>query len=120
MPSFWARRLRRIVPAYWLAFFVITYVMHADTILHGWGSLAIYLGFAQIYFAVPRPHRHHPGLVAVHRDELLPGLAPLGGLCRPAAGGRRTPSCALELAGLAALTGLSFGFRIWVLQWHTR
>ena len=46
---FWARRLRRIVPAYWLAFILITYVLHADTIRHGWGSVAIYLGFAQIY-----------------------------------------------------------------------
>ena len=35
---------------------------------------------------------------------------------------RRPPDTQLriELVGLAALTGLSFGFRIWVLQWHTR
>ena len=28
---------------------MITYVLHADTIRSGWGSLAIYLGFGQIY-----------------------------------------------------------------------
>ena len=48
--SFWIRRLKRIVPAYWAAFLVVTYVMHADTIRHGWKPLAAYLGFAQIYF----------------------------------------------------------------------
>ncbi|MGR9969889.1 hypothetical protein ACUOIB_23850, partial [Escherichia coli] len=32
-----------------VAFLVITYVLHADTVVHGWGSLPIYLGFAQIY-----------------------------------------------------------------------
>ena len=48
--GFWFRRLKRIVPAYWLAFLVVTYVMHGDTVRHGWKALAIYLGFAQIYF----------------------------------------------------------------------
>jgi peptidoglycan/LPS O-acetylase OafA/YrhL len=35
---------------------------------------------------------------------------------------RRTPEAQLgvELVGLAVLTAVSFGFRIWVLQWHTR
>lgn len=48
--TFWVRRLKRIVPAYWLAFLVVSYVMHGDTIRHGWKALAVYLGFAQIYF----------------------------------------------------------------------
>jgi len=47
---FWVRRLLRILPAYWLAFIVISYGMHADTVRHGWTSLVIYLGLVQIYF----------------------------------------------------------------------
>ena len=48
--GFWVRRLKRIVPAYWLAFLLVTFVLHGDTVRHGWKALAIYLGFAQIYF----------------------------------------------------------------------
>jgi peptidoglycan/LPS O-acetylase OafA/YrhL len=117
--SFWLRRLRRIVPAYWIAFFLITYVLHGDTIRHGWGSLAIYLGFAQIY----SPY------------HVLTGITQAWSLCTEMSfylalplwaafvGRRRRPPDAqlrLELAGLAALTAASFAFRIWVLQWHTR
>jgi len=49
MRGFWTRRLKRIIPAYWAAFLIVTYVMHTDKVRHGWGSLAVYLGFAQIY-----------------------------------------------------------------------
>jgi peptidoglycan/LPS O-acetylase OafA/YrhL len=117
--AFWVRRLRRIVPAYWLAFFVITYVLHADTIRHGWGSLAIYLGFAQIY----SPY------------HVLTGVTQAWSLCTEmsfylalplwaafVARRKRPPDAQLriELTGLAALTAASFAFRVWVLQWHTR
>lgn len=47
--AFWWRRLKRIVPAYWVAFLVVTYVMHDDTVRHAWFSPFVYLGFAQIY-----------------------------------------------------------------------
>ncbi len=119
VPTFWGRRLRRIVPAYWLAFFVVTYVLHADTYHHGWGSLAIYLGFAQIYSP----------------SHAVTGITQAWSLCTEMSfylalplwaafvGRRRRPpdtQLRIELVGLAALTGLSFGFRIWVLQWHTR
>jgi peptidoglycan/LPS O-acetylase OafA/YrhL len=120
IPAFWVRRLKRIVPAYWLAFFVITYVLHGDTpVRHGWGSLAIYLGFAQIY---------SPG-------HALTGVTQAWSLCTEMSfylalplwaafvgRRRRAPDTQLrvELAGLAALAGASFAFRIWILQWHTR
>ena len=48
--SFWVRRLKRIVPAYWTAFLIITFVLRADTIRHGVGAMVIYLSFGQIYF----------------------------------------------------------------------
>ncbi len=45
---------RRIIPAYWVAFFDGHLVLHADIIRQGWGSLAMYLGFAQIYMPSTR------------------------------------------------------------------
>jgi peptidoglycan/LPS O-acetylase OafA/YrhL len=117
--SFWGRRVRRIVPAYWLAFVVVTYLWHADTIRHGWGSLAIYLGFAQIY----SPYHVLTGITQAWSlcTEMTFYLAlPLWALL--VSRRRRGPDAQLtvEVAGLAVLTAVSFGFRIWVLQWHTR
>jgi peptidoglycan/LPS O-acetylase OafA/YrhL len=124
--QFWARRLRRIIPAYWAAFLIITYLLHADTVRPGWGSLALYLGFAQIY---------SPG-------HALTGVTQAWSLCTEmsfylmlplwaalTAGGRRQSAetsprsldrqLRRELAGLAVLVVVSLAFRIWVLQWHT-
>ncbi len=118
-PSFWGRRLRRIVPAYWAAFLVVTYVLHADAIRTGWGALAIYLGFAQIY----SPYHALTGITQAWSlcTEMsfyfaLPLWAALVGR------GRRTTDRQLrvELGGLTALTAVSFGYRVAVLQWHTR
>jgi peptidoglycan/LPS O-acetylase OafA/YrhL len=47
---FWVRRFLRIVPAYWLAFIVTSYAMHANPkVLPGWHSVLIYLGLVQVY-----------------------------------------------------------------------
>jgi peptidoglycan/LPS O-acetylase OafA/YrhL len=119
MRSFWARRLRRIIPAYWVAFLVITYVLHGDTIRHGWGSAPIYLGFAQIYF----PNHAVKGISQAWSlcTEMSFYLAlPLwaAGIAKK----RRAAHAQLraELAGLAILVAISFGYRTWVLQWHTQ
>jgi peptidoglycan/LPS O-acetylase OafA/YrhL len=119
MPVFWGRRLRRIVPAYWLAFLVVSYVLHGDKIRPGWGSLAIYLGFAQIY----SPSHVLTGITQAWSlcTEMTFYLAlPLWALLLGRR--RRTPDAQLgvELVGLGVLAAVSFGFRIWVLQWHTR
>ena len=118
MRKFWARRLRRIIPAYWAAFLVITYIFHADTIRHGWGSVAMYLGFAQIY----SPNHVLTGITQAWSlctemsfYLLLPLWAVLVGRRRRSAGDQLR----VELAGLAILVITSFGFRTWVLQWHT-
>jgi peptidoglycan/LPS O-acetylase OafA/YrhL len=47
---FWARRFLRILPAYWLAFVVTSYVMKTNLVIPGWRSLLISLGLLQIYF----------------------------------------------------------------------
>jgi peptidoglycan/LPS O-acetylase OafA/YrhL len=114
--QFWIRRLKRIVPAYWVAFLVITYVLHADTVRHGFGSLAIYLGFAQIYF----PNHVISGILQAWSlcTEMSFYLAlPLWaiGVSRVA---RRRPAeqrLAVELAGLGVLVVASFLFRIVIL-----
>src|SRR5581483_5880309 len=56
--QFWVRRLKRIVPAYWLAFIVCIYVLKSGSGGPGWRGPLIYLSFAQIYF----PHYVTHGL----------------------------------------------------------
>ena len=50
--AFWIRRLLRIVPAYWLALFVATTVLHAGPSMGpgGWKAYAAHYLFLQIYF----------------------------------------------------------------------
>ena len=117
IPKFWVRRLKRIIPAYWLAFIVVTYVLHGDQIRHGIGALAIYLGFAQIY----SPH------------FVLSGITQAWSLCTEMSfyvalplwamfigRKRRDPDSQLkaELVGLAALTAIGVVYRVVVLQSH--
>jgi peptidoglycan/LPS O-acetylase OafA/YrhL len=116
---FWARRLRRIVPAYWLAFLVITYVLHADVVRSGWGSLAAYLGFAQIYV----PSMSLTGITQAWSlcTEMTFYLAlPLWALMLGRHRHQRTASGQLraELCGLGLLVALSVAFRCWVLTQH--
>ncbi len=116
---FWVRRLLRIVPAYWLAFTVVSYVMHGDVhLLHGWRNVVIYYGFAQIYF----PH------------VVLTGVSQAWSLCTEVTfylflplyaavvGARRRSDrnqLVRELVGLAVLVGVSLGFRTFVFHQHT-
>ncbi|HEY3810626.1 MAG TPA: acyltransferase [Acidimicrobiales bacterium] len=141
---FWVRRLRRIIPAYWVAFLVVSYVLQADTVRHAWWSLPIYLGFAQIYL----PNYTLTGITQAWSvcTEMtfyltLPLWATLMGRLgaagpssrrrpagpfrrhrhRPAAHPRRPVDTQLrvELAGLASLVVVGLAYRIWVLQMHT-
>jgi peptidoglycan/LPS O-acetylase OafA/YrhL len=126
--QFWARRLRRIVPGYWVAFLVVTYGLRADVVRPGWGSLAIYLGFAQIY----SPYRALTGITqawSVCTEMTFYLMLPLwAGVMGQSRRRRRatfrpqSPGAQLrtEMGGLAVLVLCSFAFRIWVLQWHTR
>lgn len=115
--TFWIRRLKRIVPAYWAAFLIITYVLHADTVRHAWYSPLVYLGFAQIY----SPHYILSGLgqawslcIEMSFYLLLPLYATR--LTRK----HRSPDGQLqaELAGIAALVAISLVFRFLVLSFH--
>jgi peptidoglycan/LPS O-acetylase OafA/YrhL len=48
--SFWVRRLLRIIPAYWVALFVTTTILHGPIGPGGWRAYLAHYGFAQIYF----------------------------------------------------------------------
>jgi peptidoglycan/LPS O-acetylase OafA/YrhL len=48
--SFWIRRLLRIVPAYWVALFVTTTILHESIGPGGWEGYATHYLFLQIYF----------------------------------------------------------------------
>jgi peptidoglycan/LPS O-acetylase OafA/YrhL len=116
---FWLRRFLRIVPAYWLAFTVISYVMHGDVhLLGGWNNDLIYYGFAQIYF----PHVVLTGVsqawslcTEVSFYLFLPLYAAVVAFRRRSDGGQ----LARELVGVAVLIGISLSFRTWAFHQHT-
>ncbi|HET6811141.1 MAG TPA: acyltransferase [Acidimicrobiales bacterium] len=114
---FWVRRLLRIVPAYWLALTVTTYVMHVNQTRSGWASPVILYGFGQIYFP----------------DEVFKGISQAWSLCTEmtfylflpllaaAVVARRKSlgnQLAREMVVLAAMVGISVGFRDWALHQH--
>lgn len=111
---FWARRLLRIVPAYWLVLTVTYYVMHVDTPARGWRGVLILYGFGQIYF---------PGLVLKGVTQawslctemtfylFLPLLAALVGYRRRSLGNQM----AREMAALVGMVAVSFAYRVWSL-----
>jgi peptidoglycan/LPS O-acetylase OafA/YrhL len=114
---FWIRRLLRIVPAYWVALTVVTYVLHADTIGSGWQAVAVDYGFAQIYFPF----------------HALSGISQAWSLCTemsfylflPLYAGllgfrRRSPGRQLrrELVALGVMLAVGEGFKIFVLNHH--
>jgi peptidoglycan/LPS O-acetylase OafA/YrhL len=115
--KFWIRRLKRIVPAYWAAFLIITYVLHGDTVHHGWASLPIYLGFAQIYF----PSHAFNGILqawSLCTEMAFYLTLPLWAFGISRAARRRAPNqrLAVELAGLGVLVAASLLFRVVMLQ----
>lgn len=114
---FWVRRLLRIVPAYWLALTVTSYVLHVNQTRSGWGSVVILYGFGQIYFP----------------DEVFKGISQAWSLCTEMSFYLFLPLLAAavvarrrslrnqlvrELVVLAAMVGASFGFRDWALHQH--
>ena len=114
---FWMRRLLRIVPAYWLALTITTYVMHVNQTRSGWASAVILYGFGQIYFPT----------------EVFKGISQAWSLCTEMSFYLFLPALAAgvvarwrstanqlvrELAAVAVLIATSFVFRIWALHQH--
>jgi peptidoglycan/LPS O-acetylase OafA/YrhL len=113
--AFLMRRALRIVPAYWVAFLIITYVAQADTVPGNWWSPLAYLGFAQIY--VPSLATHGITQAWTLCTEMTFYLfLPLWAAVLGARA--RTPSRQLrvELGGIALLVATSLAFRLWGLN----
>ncbi len=118
---FWVRRFLRIVPAYWLAFTVISFVMKGDVhLLHGWRDDLIYYGFAQIYF--PKVVLTGVSQAWSLNTEIsfyifLPLYAAVVALRRSRRSDRH--QLLYELVGVAILIGISLGFRTFAFHQHT-
>ncbi len=115
--KFWVRRFLRIVPAYWLAFVVTSYVMHANKIRPGWHAMVVYLGLAQVYFP----------------SQALTGVTQAWSLCTEVAFYLFLPLYAAlvvmrrrsdrhqlqrELVALCGLFATGLGLRFWLLHLH--
>ena len=107
----------QIVPAYWLAFFFTSYVMHANTIRPGWHALVVYLGLAQVYFP----------------SQALTGVTQAWSLCTEVAFYLFLPLYAAlvvlrrhsdrrqlrrEVVALSGLFATGLGLRFWLLHLH--
>ncbi len=118
------RRLLRVLPAYWLAFTVVTYVLHADRVVPGWRAALLYYGFAQIY----SPTHALTGITQAWSlcTEMsfyvaLPALAVLlAGRSRHRPTNARSPWVRRQVVGLGALVASSLGFRLWALAGTSR
>lgn len=114
---FFERRLLRIVPAYWLALTVLTYIFHVVSVGSGWqGFLAHYL-FLQIYL----PSQVFNGITqawSLCTEMSFYLFLPLYAAAVAVSVRRRSAQARLvgELIGLAVLVVISFVFRYWILH----
>jgi len=109
---FWERRLLRIVPAYWLALTLLTYVFHLVTMGPGVGEVFIHYFFLQIYF----PKAVFFGIpqawsicTEMSFYLFLPLYAAVVGLRRRV----QQRQLLVELVGIVALFATSVAFRWW-------
>ncbi len=112
---FWERRLLRIVPAYWLALTVLTYVFHIVQLGPGWQGVATHYLFLQIYF----PTAIFFGITQAWSLCTEMSFYLVLPLYAAVVGFRRRPQkrqMVWELGGLATLCIISFVFRYWVLH----
>jgi peptidoglycan/LPS O-acetylase OafA/YrhL len=114
--TFWARRLLRVMPGYWLALTVLTYVFHAVTLGPGWQGVLANYALIQIYL----PSQIFNGILQAWSvcTEMsfylfLPLYAAAVAFRRPRS---QTRQLVRELVGIAVLIGTSYGFRDWALN----
>jgi len=112
---FWERRILRIVPAYWLALTLLTYVFHLVTMGPGIGEALIHYFFLQIYF----PKAVFFGITQAWSicTEMsfylfLPLYAAVVGIRRLA----QARQLVVELVGIVTLFAISLAFRWWSIH----
>jgi peptidoglycan/LPS O-acetylase OafA/YrhL len=115
---FWQRRLLRIVPAYWLALTLLTYVFHLVSLGPGWQGVVTHYLFLQIYF----PAQVFFGITqawSLCTEMSFYLVLPLyAWVVRRTSRVHRSPQVRLvrELVGVGVLLVISFVFRYWVLH----
>ena len=113
--KFWERRLLRIVPAYWLALTLLTYVFHAITLGPGWQGVVTHYFFLQIYFptAIVTGITQAWSLCTEMTFYLfLPFYAAIVAFRRKS----QANQFVRELVGVVVLYAISLGFRYWALH----
>ena len=115
--KFWVRRFLRIMPAYWLAFVVTSYFMHANKLVPGWHSLLIYLGLLQVYF----PSRALTGITqawSLCTEIAFYFFLPLYAVMVARRRRSDRPQLRRELVALLGLFTTGLGLRFWLLHVH--
>ena len=112
---FWERRFLRIVPAYWLALTVLTYVFHAVTLGPGWQGVVSHYLFLQIYFPTESLWGI-PQAWSLCTEVSFYFFLPLYGAAVIVRRSSKTNQMRRELVGLVTLVAISFGFRWWALH----
>jgi peptidoglycan/LPS O-acetylase OafA/YrhL len=116
--KFWVRRFLRIIPAYWLAFFVTSYVMHVNKVKPGWQALLVYLGLGQVYL----PSQVVTGITqawSLCTEVAFYLLMPLYAMAIVARRRSDRHQLDLELAGLGILFVTGLVVRFVLLDLHT-
>jgi peptidoglycan/LPS O-acetylase OafA/YrhL len=112
---FWERRLLRIVPAYWLALTLLTYVFHAISLGPGWQGVAVHYFFLQIYF----PTAITNGITqawSLCTEMVFYLFVPLYASLVVMRRKSQVNQLVRELAGVVVLYLISLGFRYWALH----
>lgn len=109
---FWERRILRIVPAYWLALTLLTYVFHIVEMGPGIGNIFIHYFFLQIYFPSSLAYGIGPAWSLCTEMSfylVLPGIAAIVGSRRRS----QKNQMVRELISIATLYMISLCFRWW-------
>ena len=110
---FWERRLLRIVPAYWLALTLLTYVFHLVSLGSGWQEVVIHYAFLQIYF--PKAVFFGiPQAWSVCTEMSFYLFLPLYAAAVATRRRSQRTQLRVELVGLGVLVVVSLAFRWWV------
>jgi len=115
---FWVRRLLRILPAYWLAFAVTTYVLHVNHVHSGWRAVLVYFGLAQVYF----PRYALTGITqawSLCTELAFYAVLPLYAAAIVARRRSDENQLARELGALGVLFATGLGLRFWLLHVHS-
>jgi peptidoglycan/LPS O-acetylase OafA/YrhL len=113
--KFFERRLLRIVPAYWLALTVLTYVLRVDTLGPGWQGVLSHYFFLQIYF----PTAYANGITqawSLCTEMTFYIFLPLYASLLVVRRRSEKNQLVRELVGVVVLYLFSLGFRYWVLN----